>query len=74
MIHQPTLPSHAICYGLYLNQRFDTVSEYNCAFWPQDSIHLQQNIGYITPERSETVSAAVLLILSAIWKPFLSFS
>lgn len=44
MVHDLALPSHPFCNALYLYKELHCIPEYNRPFWPQNSIHLQQNV------------------------------
>jgi hypothetical protein len=50
MINDPALPSHPVCDVLDLHQDINIVSEYYRAFWPQHTVHLQQNVLHFTSD------------------------
>lgn len=49
MVHYLALPSHLLCNALYLHQNLYCIPEYNRPFWPQNSVHLQQNVCDVAP-------------------------
>jgi hypothetical protein len=51
MVHDATLPLHPFGYCLDFGEDVDGVTDDSCALRPQYPIHLQEDIGYITPEK-----------------------
>lgn len=49
MVQDAALPPHPLRYRLDLGEDVDRVADDRRALGPQDPVHLQEDVGYVTP-------------------------